>query len=584
MNIFKKKTKPWSDYMSHSRSTDLCEASEAIIERLAFMGITRETLQAIKQSAHLLLPHKADIVSQFYRSITSVPHLRQIIEEHSTVDRLKVTMETYVEQFLQADVHHEYIRTRVVIGHVHSRIHLTAEHFISAHHLLLQIMTSILMEQLHGQPDRMMQAVLAVQKLAAFDQQLIVEVYMEETFKSFLFGVSDMLNHMTQLDTTGQLIKGMEKQIEESHSVSAATEQMSASIQEVADHALTVAEGTDDAVETAERSKQVINKALGDIQQVGRVYDEIMGQVQRLNQEIEHTQEVVQIIKDIADQTNLLALNASIEAARAGEQGRGFAIVASEVRKLAEHTKEQISQITTSIASLQQVSGQVTQQIGDTGKLVEQSAAEAHHADEALQKIVETIQEINQSTTQIAAMTEEQTSSVIDIASRNSVIFDLSTHSQEIARQTAATVLELSKRIDEYRRTFFTINVKLDYKDTIRVAKTDHHLWKWKVYNMLLGLDAMTAEQVSSHEDCRLGLWYYGDLPAQIKSHPAFVQLEAPHKAVHDCARLAAKKYEEGSIAEAYEAFEQLQQQSDRVIALLSQLEAELHLSSRVEK
>lgn len=56
---------------------------------------------------------------------------------------------------------------------------------------------------------------------------------MEETFKSFLFGVSDMLNHMTQLDTTGQLIKGMDIQIEESHSVSAATEEMSASILEV---------------------------------------------------------------------------------------------------------------------------------------------------------------------------------------------------------------------------------------------------------------------------------------------------------------------------------------------------------------
>ncbi|CAG7646350.1 methyl-accepting chemotaxis protein [Paenibacillus allorhizosphaerae] len=581
MNIFRKKTKSWSEYMDHPRSTDLSEASDVIIERLAFMGITQETLTYIKQSAHLLSPYKSDIIDQFYRSITSVEHLRQIIDQHSRVDRLKVTMEKYLEQFLQAEVHHEYVMTRVIIGHVHSRIHLTAEHFISAHHLLIQIMTSILMENLHNDPDRMMKTVLAVQKLAAFDQQLIVEVYMEETFKSFLFGVSDMLNHMTQLDTTGQLIKGMEKQIEESHSVSAAAEEMSASIQEVADHALTVAEGTDDAVETAERSKHVINKALGDIQQVGRVYDEIMEQVQRLNQEIEHTQEVVNIIKDIADQTNLLALNASIEAARAGEQGRGFSIVASEVRKLAEHTKEQISRITTSIASLQHVSSQVTQQIGDTGKLVEQSANEAHNADEALKKIVATIQEINQATTQIAAMAEEQTSSVIDIASRNSVILDLSTHSQTIARQTAETVLELSKRIDDYRRTFFTINVKLDYKDTIRVAKTDHLLWKWKVYNMLLGLDSVTAGQVSSHEECRLGLWYDGELPSQIQGHPAFQQLKAPHKAVHDCAKLAAQKYEEGNIAEAYAAFEQLQEQSGLVIALLTQLEAELSLSTR---
>lgn len=575
MSIFSRKSILWNEQIKFTE-TDLSHVGERAKERLNFLGIDQDTLRIVKESANLLTPYKNEMIDKFYGRIQSVGGLQAIINKYSTIDRLRKTMEKYLDQFLAAEVDHEYIMTRIRIGQVHSHINLTAENFISAHHLLIQIMSAVLMEKLHHKPARMMESVIAIQKLAAYDQQLIVEVYMENTFKNFLYGVSDMLNEVTEVDTTKRLINSMENQINETHNVSAATDQMSASIQEVANYAVKVAEGTDDAVHSAEKSKKVVDKTTTDIVQVGKVYEEIVTGVKQLGQEIEHTQDIVQVIKGIADQTNLLALNASIEAARAGEHGRGFAVVASEVRKLSEHTKEQIVKIIANMESLQQVSSSVIDEIKETSKLVENSVTGAKSASQALINIVEMMQKINGATSQIAAMSEEQTSTIMDISARNATIYDNSVLAQEISQQTAKTIFELSSQMDNYRKTFFGINVRLTSKDIVRVAKTDHLLWKWRVYNLILGVGTIDLNEVTSHETCRLGKWYYGDLPDHVKQNEIFKQLEEPHKQVHQNAKLVVERYQKNDLIGVEKSFEDLEKASVIVIDLLTILENEL--------
>src|SRR5690606_10968419 len=295
-----------------------------------------------------------------------------------------------------------------------------------------------------------------------------------------------------------------------------------------------------------------------------------------LGNEIQHTHEVINVIMEIAEQTNLLALNASIEAARAGESGQGFAVVAAEVRKLSEHTKDQIDQITKNMNSLQSVSKQVTERIQETGERIEKSVIGSQAAGQELEKIIATMQSINEQTAEIAAMTEEQSATVIEISDRNTTIFDLSKQVQQLAKETAGIIYDISNNMDHYRLTFVNSNIIESEKDIIQLAKTDHLLWKWNIYNLLLGFGNISADEITSHKVCRLGKWYYSSLPDKVKQNDAFNKLEKPHEAVHEYAKQAVEKYNKGEIETAKAILVRLEDASTEVIKLLEELEGNL--------
>jgi methyl-accepting chemotaxis protein len=157
-----------------------------------------------------------------------------------------------------------------------------------------------------------------------------------------------------------------------------------------------------------------------------------MVEIERSAEEIS---KIIGVIDEIAFQTNLLALNAGVEAARAGDAGRGFAVVAAEVRALAQRSAGAAKEIKALISTS-------SVQVKDGVRLVGETGA-------SLERIVGKVGEINQLVAEIAVSAKEQALSLNEI---NSSINQMDRTTQQNAAMVEETTAACTALADEARQ------------------------------------------------------------------------------------------------------------------------------------
>jgi methyl-accepting chemotaxis protein len=206
--------------------------------------------------------------------------------------------------------------------------------------------------------------------------------------------------------------------------VAAATEQLSASIREIAQQVGTATQMTGVAVAASSRAQATIGTLSDTVLRIG---------------------EVANMIKAIASQTNLLALNATIEAARAGEAGKGFAVVANEVKNLASQTAKATEEIASQIAAVQIATADAVAAVGEINAAIGSVENVSTAVAAAIEEQGAATSEIARSVTQTSDAAQEVATRIAEVSSEAN---DTGTRAAGIGRISSL----VAHSIDELRR------------------------------------------------------------------------------------------------------------------------------------
>ncbi|MER1959040.1 MAG: globin-coupled sensor protein [Solibacillus sp.] len=360
--------------------------NSAVTKQLKMLGLTEDDLKHLKVFKPQVDENIERIVDTFYKNLGMEQSLVDIINDHSSVDRLKVTLKRHICEMFSGVIDSEYFEKRKKISRVHVHIGLKTKWYIGAFQSLLIDFIRLVQDHIDDD-DQRFRTIAAISKILNFEQQVVLEEY-----ELVIERMQEKLEQ--QKRQIGNAV------IESSANLAAISEETNASFHQLTSQSDVMIAYAKKAIDISKVATDQAYQGKVQIQQqtvsmnaihhsVGLISEE-MDKLTEVSKEMEST---MGIVTNIANQTNLLALNAAIEAARAGEAGKGFGVVAGEVRKLSEQTKESAVNVEALLQNTNMRTAKLQESIQEIKSAVLVGEQSMHNTEIQFNAIVESMQE-----------------------------------------------------------------------------------------------------------------------------------------------------------------------------------------------
>ncbi|AOP32443.1 chemotaxis protein [Leptospira tipperaryensis] len=288
-------------------------------------------------------------------------------------------------------------------------------------------------------------------------------VQIKENFEknNELYRYLSLSSEKFQTSTHSQAIS-VEETASASHELSSTLEEIVKSIQFQSSGLAAINEGigkVNESIQNVSKSMDNLSTQTSSVKQKASQSQETFGRAILAMDEIKEysngISKIIGIITSISEKTNLLALNASIESARAGEAGKGFSVVAEEISKLADQTRNSIKDI----VSL----------IGNTTKAVDFGAEKVQESLSIVKELTDYIGEVNSSATIVTASLAAQAEKLNEIRKNTDQVNQLgetvteSSRFQKVASEEIALSMQnIAENSESIAKTSEDIKLTVD--------------------------------------------------------------------------------------------------------------------------